>query len=133
MEPKFVDPKNTVTVYCNIFANPVADFEWFRNGNKLDPFLFVDEEDRGRIQIKGNSLTINHVMEKDSGVYQCLATNRLAKISDSVQIIVRPFAPIFKKAQFSTIYVFQNSTVLLPCVPEVFKRSEEKISECVTK
>lgn len=58
-----------ITVECMAKGYPKPQIEWFHNGKKLFS--------NSRIHIKGGLLSIKKSLAKDSGIYQCFATNDL--------------------------------------------------------
>lgn len=82
--------------------------------------LDLDQEDRGRINIRDNVLTINYLNDqRDPGMYQCRATNTLKTRYSSAQLRVLAFPPSFKKHPLeSETYAAELGNVTIKCNPE---------------
>lgn len=86
--------------------------------------LDLDPEDRGRINIKDNVITINYLNDqRDPGMYQCRATNTLKTRYSSAQLRVLAFPPSFKKHPLeSETYAAELGNVSIKCNPEAAPR-----------
>lgn len=85
---------------------------------------YMDMEDRGRIKIQDNVLTISYVdQDRDPGMYQCRASNTLKTSYSSAQLRVLAFKPSFKKSplEFET-YAAEGGNVTIKCHPEAAPR-----------
>jgi hypothetical protein len=85
---------------------------------------YLDPEDRGRIRIQDNVLTINYLdQERDPGMYQCRAANTLDTKYSSAQLRVLAFKPTFKKHPLeSETYAAEQGDVTIKCNPEAAPR-----------
>ena len=107
--PKFVrEPENVkafvtadVELRCDVFSVPAATVQWYKNGELLvesDYFQVRDTADEGSVDlllrslqiVRGTNLKILGVVEKDTGVYQCIASNPVGNVQASAQLQVLP-------------------------------------------
>lgn len=92
----------------------------------MPAMLNLDPEDRGRINIRDNVLTINYLNDKrDPGMYQCQASNTLKTRYSSAQLRVLAFQPSFKKNPVeSETYAAEGGNVTIKCNPEAAPRPQ---------
>lgn len=85
---------------------------------------YMDPEDRDRIRIQDNVLTIRSLdQERDPGMYQCRATNSLKTKYSSAQLRVLAFRPTFKKHPLEAeTYAADGGSVTIKCNPEAAPR-----------
>lgn len=116
---KHIDSRGELTWDCEAFGIPDVNYTWWRNGRQL-VMGYLDPEDRGRIRIQDNVLTITHVDdERDPGMYQCRASNTLRTKYSSAQLRVLAFKPSFKKRPIeSEVYAAEHGNVTIKCNPE---------------
>lgn len=81
---------------------------------------YLDSEERGRVKIQDNVLTISYLdQERDPGMYQCRASNTLKTKYSSAQLRVLAFKPTFKKHPLeSETYAADQGEVIIKCNPE---------------
>lgn len=116
---KHIDSRGQLVWTCEAFGIPDVNYTWWRNGRQL-VMGYLDPEDRGRIRIQDNVLTITHVDdERDPGMYQCRASNTLRSKYSSAQLRVLAFKPSFKKRPLeSETYAAEHGNVTIKCNPE---------------
>jgi hypothetical protein len=120
---KHVDSKGELVWTCEAFGIPDVNYTWWKNGRQL-VMGYLDPEDRGRIRIQDNVLTINYLdQERDPGMYQCRAANTLDTKYSSAQLRVLAFKPTFKKHPLeSETYAAEQGDVTIKCNPEAAPR-----------
>ncbi|KAL1492741.1 hypothetical protein ABEB36_010948 [Hypothenemus hampei] len=120
---KHIDKKSELVWTCEAFGIPDVNYTFFKDGRQLS-VLNLDPEDRGRINIKDNVLTINYLNDKrDPGMYQCRASNTLKTRYSSAQLRVLAFQPSFKKYPLeSETYAAEGGNVTIKCHPEAAPR-----------
>lgn len=72
---------------CEAFGKPDVTYTWLKNGKELRADN-LDPNDRSRYRIYDDVLTIDGVIERDQGMYQCKATNDLGSAYSSGQLRV---------------------------------------------
>ncbi|XP_017779518.1 PREDICTED: contactin-like [Nicrophorus vespilloides] len=116
---KHVDSKGELVWTCEAFGIPDVNYTWWKNGRQL-VMGYMDSEDRTRIKIQDNVLTITDLDDdRDPGMYQCRATNTLKTRYSSAQLRVLSFKPSFKKHPLeSETYAAEHGNVTIVCKPE---------------
>ncbi|XP_066248303.1 contactin [Euwallacea similis] len=119
LSDKHIDKKGELVWTCEAFGIPDVNYTFFKDGKQLS-VLNLDPEDRGRINIKDNVLTINYLNDqRDPGMYQCSASNTLKTRYSSAQLRVLAFPPTFKKKPLeSETYAAEGGNVTIKCRPE---------------
>ncbi|CAH0562661.1 unnamed protein product [Brassicogethes aeneus] len=120
---KHIDKKGQLVWTCEAFGIPDVNYTWWKNGRQL-VMGYLEPEDRGRVKIQDNVLTISHLDdERDPGMYQCRAFNTLKTRYSSAQLRVLAFKPSFKKTPLeSETYAAEQGNVTLKCNPEAAPR-----------
>ncbi|XP_050293568.1 contactin isoform X2 [Anthonomus grandis grandis] len=120
---KHIDKKGELVWTCEAFGIPDVNYTFFKNGKELS-MLELDPEDRGRIHIRDNVLTISYLNNnRDPGMYQCRASNTLKTRYSSAQLRVLAFPPSFKKHPLeSETYAAEGGNVTIRCNPEAAPR-----------
>uniref|UniRef100_A0A0N5A0L5 Contactin n=1 Tax=Parastrongyloides trichosuri TaxID=131310 RepID=A0A0N5A0L5_PARTI len=117
-------PTNTtIELRCPLMVNKFQDYyekdtslEWFKNGIPINPLLMADE-DRTRIIINYDHLTILNSKERDSGTYQCLATNDVSYDTTYCYVKVQDSLPKFHSKQFpKKIIAIKGVKLDVPCL-----------------
>ncbi|XP_022084069.1 neogenin-like isoform X5 [Acanthaster planci] len=87
---------SSVTLNCNAYGIPGPTTTWYKEGEELEP---------GDIYlVSAGSLTIEQVIQEDSGIYQCVADNRLENIQAAAELIVlREGVPIPTRPPTTTV------------------------------
>lgn len=84
LEDVFIKSGGRLKLHCRVDGNPLPSIQWFKNGKKI--------ESKGRIKIKNkrkqSKLTIKTVRQKDSGEYECQASNVVQHETVSSKAIV---------------------------------------------
>ena len=75
---------DNVTVYCIFEADPVADIDWFFDGQRLNADSAKYEFSSNKVQ-----LIIKSVSFSDSGLYSCVATNVFGTSNSTVLLKVQ--------------------------------------------
>lgn len=119
LKDKHVDSRGELVWTCEAFGIPDVNYTWFKNGRQL-VMGYMDPEDRGRIKIQDNVLTVTQVdADRDPGMYQCRASNTLKTSYSSAQLRVLAFKPTFKKHPLEAeTYAAEQGNVTLKCNPE---------------
>ena len=87
LENQNVDLGSNVTWSCPANGVPAVTYQWYRNATLLNSTT-MDADDKSRITINNNILTINNVQFKDAGMYQCAGTNTYGTMLSSAQLRV---------------------------------------------
>ncbi|VVC34534.1 Hypothetical protein CINCED_3A024063 [Cinara cedri] len=116
---KYMDNDDTLTWSCEAFGVPDVTYKWFKNGKPLE-IEKLDSSDQMRYSIQDNVLTIRFLKDdKDSGMYQCQASNTLKTRYSSAQLKVLRISPSFKKKPVkSEIYGAEGKNLTIECNPE---------------
>ncbi|KAK9889197.1 hypothetical protein WA026_004476 [Henosepilachna vigintioctopunctata] len=119
LKDKHIDNRGQLVWTCEAFGIPDVNYTWWKNGRQL-VLGYLPQEDRGRINIQDNVLTISPVIEdRDAGMYQCRAANTLKIRYSSAQLRVLSFKPSFKKHPVeSETYAAEQGNVTIKCNPE---------------
>ncbi|XP_057652877.1 contactin [Diorhabda carinulata] len=123
LKDRHMDSKSELVWTCEAFGIPDVNYTWWKNGRQLVQG-YLDIEDRGRIKIQDNVLTISYLdQERDPGMYQCRASNTLKTSYSSAQLRVLVFKPSFKKnpLEFES-YAAEGGNVTIKCNPEAAPR-----------
>ncbi|ENN74113.1 hypothetical protein D910_11524 [Dendroctonus ponderosae] len=122
---KHIDKKGDLVWTCEAFGIPDVNYTFFKDGRQFS-MLNLDPEDRGRINIRDNVLTISYLNDKrDPGMYQCQASNTLKTRYSSAQLRVLAFQPSFKKNPVeSETYAAEGGNVTIKCNPEAAPRPQ---------
>ncbi|KHJ46957.1 immunoglobulin I-set domain protein [Trichuris suis] len=84
-----------ITLSCNATAEPTPSIEWFKEGKLLHT---------------GNDLVMANITYKDYGEYECIASNVVATIKQSVRLKVTDTPP--QKLQHATVEVVNKKAIL---------------------
>ncbi|KFM77954.1 Contactin, partial [Stegodyphus mimosarum] len=118
LENKVVDKGSTVVWTCEAFGKPDVTYNWLKNGKLLQRENF-DISDSSRYRIYNNVLSIDNVIERDEGMYQCKATNHLGSSYSSAQLRVITLKPTFTKYPLdSEMFAAEGGNITIPCRPE---------------
>ncbi|XP_045481618.1 contactin isoform X1 [Harmonia axyridis] len=119
LKDKHIDRRGELVWTCEAFGIPDVNYTWWKDGRQL-VLGYLPPEDRGRINIQDNVLTISPVDEdRDPGMYQCRAANTLKTKYSSAQLRVLSFKPSFKKHPVeSETYAAEQGNVTIRCNPE---------------
>ena len=72
---QYADSAGNLTWRCEASGEPAVTYSWLKNGVGFNS-TSIPPEDRGRITISNNVVTINNLnAERDDGMYQCAAYN----------------------------------------------------------
>ncbi|KAM6172496.1 contactin-5 isoform 1-T1 [Erethizon dorsatum] len=104
--------ENKVALNCEVRANPVPSYRWLRNGTLIDL-----ESDYRYSLIDGTFIISNPSEAKDSGQYQCLATNSFGSILSREAMLQFAYLGNFSGRTRSAVSVRQGQGVVLMCSP----------------
>uniref|UniRef100_A0A663MAV3 Ig-like domain-containing protein n=1 Tax=Athene cunicularia TaxID=194338 RepID=A0A663MAV3_ATHCN len=121
--------------HCLVTGSPHPSIHWYKDGVLLEGDRYCVQEEQGG----SHSLTIEDLMQSDSGQYKCIATNRAGTITCSAHLHVRqriPGVPYFAREPDSVrcapgfTAVFEYTVAGEPC-PDVqwFKGTEQLFSD----
>ncbi|KAK3596412.1 hypothetical protein CHS0354_020659 [Potamilus streckersoni] len=98
---------------CEVRAKPWATYTWYKNSLTLTN---VPRE----VEIRENVLWIRRLDKtRDSGMYQCIATNAFGSATSGAQLRVLSFKPNFVKNPLSPeILAGEGGNVTIDCAPE---------------
>ncbi|GIX76577.1 contactin, partial [Caerostris extrusa] len=118
LEHKIVDKGSDMLWTCEAFGKPDVTYTWLKNSNILRIESF-DSDDANRYRIYENILSINNVMERDEGMYQCKASNHLGSSYSSGQLRVITMKPSFTKYPLNNeMFAAEGGNITIPCRPE---------------
>ncbi|XP_066924227.1 protein sax-3-like [Clytia hemisphaerica] len=89
---------------CKVRSNPTAKVTWKR--------IFWSMP-AGRVHVRENTLTINHVQYSDEGFYVCEADNFLGKDKKTIQLKIKPFE--MHQTSASKIYIPSGENATISC------------------
>uniref|UniRef100_A0A2K6KXT5 Contactin-5 n=1 Tax=Rhinopithecus bieti TaxID=61621 RepID=A0A2K6KXT5_RHIBE len=101
-----------VALNCEVRGNPVPSYRWLRNGTEIDL-----ESDYRYSLIDGTFIISNPSEAKDSGHYQCLATNTLGSILSREATLQFAYLGNFSGRTRSAVSVREGQGVVLMCSP----------------
>ncbi|XP_063112265.1 contactin-5 [Cavia porcellus] len=104
--------ENKVALNCEVRANPVPSYRWLRNGTQIDL-----ESDYRYSLIDGTFIINNPSEAKDSGQYQCLATNSFGSILSREATLQFAYLGNFSGRTRSAVSVREGQGVVLMCSP----------------
>uniref|UniRef100_A0A8D8PYU4 Protein sidekick n=1 Tax=Cacopsylla melanoneura TaxID=428564 RepID=A0A8D8PYU4_9HEMI len=87
-------PDMRAEIICNVYANPPAKVEWFRDGTPVKVGGRIDMH----VSSEKHTLLIRHVRDTDFGNYMCQTSNLLGSSQQFVQLSGIPNMPIFLKS-----------------------------------
>ncbi|XP_003253076.1 contactin-5 [Nomascus leucogenys] len=101
-----------VALNCEVRGNPIPSYRWLRNGTEIDL-----ESDYRYSLIDGTFIISNPSEAKDSGHYQCLATNTLGSILSREATLQFAYLGNFSGRTRSAVSVREGQGVVLMCSP----------------
>ncbi|XP_058426740.1 contactin-5 [Marmota monax] len=101
-----------VALNCEVRGNPVPSYRWLRNGTEIDL-----ESDYRYSLIDGTFIINNPNEAKDSGHYQCLATNTFGSILSREATLQFAYLGNFSGRTRSAVSVREGQGVVLMCSP----------------
>ncbi|XP_063976388.1 fasciclin-2 isoform X2 [Diachasmimorpha longicaudata] len=115
-----------VEITCKAFGRPPPEVT-FKKQTSTKPFVkgLQPEEDRIQLQAmydnqRGEtvaSLTIQNILRKDDGLYECIATNKVATAYKSGHLTVE-FPPSFESMDNQTMWSWEQRPINLTCIAE---------------
>lgn len=87
-------PDMRAEVVCNVYANPPAKVEWFRDGTPVALQSRLDTH----VTSEKHALLLRHLQDSDFGNYMCRASNHLGLSQGFVQLSAIPNTPVFLKS-----------------------------------
>ncbi|GFS02413.1 contactin, partial [Elysia marginata] len=108
-----LDVGSRLAWHCEAAGMPSPVYTWYKNGD-----LFTGDASAG-IVVERNSLTIEKVeVQRDSGMYQCAATNQYGTTYSTAQLRVLKIAPTFdKRPMIKSKTAARGGDVTLICSP----------------
>ncbi|XP_060035698.1 contactin-5 isoform X2 [Erinaceus europaeus] len=101
-----------IALNCEVRGNPAPGYRWLRNGTEIDL-----ESDYRYSLIDGSFIISNPSEAKDSGLYQCLATNALGSVLSREAILQFAYLGNFSGRTRSAVSVREGQGVVLMCSP----------------
>ncbi|CEF70695.1 Contactin [Strongyloides ratti] len=113
---------STIDLRCRLLINSMHEYyskdiqlEWFKDGIPINPIL-MNSEDRVRFIINNDHLTILNAQVRDSGTYQCLATNEISYDTTYSYVKISNYEPKFFFSQFpKKIIAIKGVQLDIPC------------------
>ncbi|KAI5736237.1 hypothetical protein M8J76_001326 [Diaphorina citri] len=87
-------PDMRAEIICNVYANPPAKVEWFRDGTAITLGGRIDMH----VSSEKHSLLVRHIKDTDFGNYMCQASNNLGSSQQFIQLSGIPNIPVFQKS-----------------------------------
>ncbi|XP_038936629.1 contactin-5 isoform X3 [Rattus norvegicus] len=101
-----------VALNCEVRGNPSPTYRWLRNGTEIDL-----ESDYRYSMIDGTFIINNPSESRDSGLYQCLATNTFGSILSREATLQFAYLGNFSGRTRSAVSVREGQGVVLMCSP----------------
>lgn len=101
-----------ITFHCEARGNPSPHYRWQLNGSDLN----LSMEYRYKLN-GGNLVVVNPSRNRDTGNYQCFATNSLGTIVSREAKLQFAYLENFKTKMRSTVSVREGQGVVLLCGP----------------
>ncbi|XP_006150167.1 contactin-5 [Tupaia chinensis] len=101
-----------IALNCEVLSNPAPTYRWLRNGTEIDL-----ESDYRYSLIDGTFIISNPSEAKDSGHYQCLATNTFGSILSREATLQFAYLGNFSGRTRSAVSVREGQGVVLLCSP----------------
>uniref|UniRef100_A0A7N4PUK0 Contactin 3 n=1 Tax=Sarcophilus harrisii TaxID=9305 RepID=A0A7N4PUK0_SARHA len=101
-----------VTLNCEAKGNPSPHYRWQLNGSDID----LSMEYRYKLN-GGNLVVINPNRNRDTGIYQCFASNSLGTVVSKEAKLQFAYLENFKTKMRSTVSVREGQGVVLLCGP----------------
>ncbi|XP_075822947.1 contactin-5 [Microtus pennsylvanicus] len=101
-----------VALNCEVRGNPAPTYRWLRNGTEIDL-----ESDYRYSLIDGTFIISNPSEVRDSGLYQCLATNTFGSILSREATLQFAYLGNFSGRTRSAVSVREGQGVVLMCSP----------------
>ncbi|XP_073678802.1 basement membrane-specific heparan sulfate proteoglycan core protein-like [Garra rufa] len=95
---------NSVEFECHAVGDPEPTVRWSKVGGSLPD----------HVEIRGNILRIDHVVESDSGQYRCTATNNVGSEYNQVVLNIQSLPQISAQPESKEVTV--GSDAILPCI-----------------
>uniref|UniRef100_A0A673N5J0 Cell adhesion molecule-related/down-regulated by oncogenes n=1 Tax=Sinocyclocheilus rhinocerous TaxID=307959 RepID=A0A673N5J0_9TELE len=95
---------NSVEFECHAIGDPEPTVRWSKMGGSLPD----------HVEIRGNILRIDHVVESDSGQYRCTATNNVGSEYNQVVLNIQSLPQISAQPESKEVTV--GSDAVLPCI-----------------
>ncbi|XP_016113250.1 LOW QUALITY PROTEIN: basement membrane-specific heparan sulfate proteoglycan core protein-like [Sinocyclocheilus grahami] len=95
---------NSVEFECHAIGDPEPTVRWSKVGGSLPD----------HVEIRGNILRIDHVVESDSGQYRCTATNNVGSEYNQVVLNIQSLPQISAQPESKDVTV--GSDAVLPCI-----------------
>ncbi|XP_055610566.1 obscurin isoform X4 [Uranotaenia lowii] len=95
LEDTDVDENTTLTLEVEIYAEPVPEITWYKNGQPVqtDARLTIKRDSQ---RVENYTLTLTMVRGTDSGDYEVRAVNSLGTASSKSRVVVQTSPEIFK-------------------------------------
>ncbi|XP_041348277.1 contactin-like [Gigantopelta aegis] len=114
-----VDVGSKLIWYCEADGRPIPTYSWYKNGQPITNVSGVISASRNRLVIEKLD------KDRDSGMYQCAATNSHGTTLSSGQIRVLEFKPNFRKTPLEKrISAARGGNVTIVCNPESAPQAE---------
>lgn len=111
-EEQIVPQKGDIVLPAKVSGNPTPEITWLRNNVPLKPSDRVEQTFDG----KNVKLHIKKAdADKDSGIYKCIASSPLGKVSHGARVIVEVDDVVFTKQLKKTISIQEGQTLTLEC------------------
>lgn len=123
LEDQVLGEREMLSWECEAFGLPKVSYSWFKNGEEL-LVSNLSPLDQARYLIRDNKFIIDSVVrERDSGMYQCRATNQHGSAFSSAQLRVTNLRPTADKDPMPlTIQAMVDQNVTIPCYVEAIPK-----------
>lgn len=119
LENQVLGEREPLNWECEAFGLPKVIYAWYKNGEELKPNT-LSPLDSARYSIKDNKFSIDSVQrERDSGMYQCKATNQHGSAFSSAQLRIINMRPNADKDPMPlSVQAMVDQNVTIPCYVE---------------
>lgn len=123
LEDQVLGEREPLSWECESFGLPKVTYSWFKNGEEIVP-ANLSPLDYARYQIKDNRFTIDSVQrERDSGMYQCRASNQHGIAYSSAQLRIMNLRPTDNKDPMPLhVIAMVDTNVSIPCDVEAIPK-----------
>lgn len=123
LEDQVLGEREYLNWECEAYGLPQVTYSWYKNGEEIS-MSSLSPIDQNRYQIKENKFIIDSVQrDRDSGMYQCRASNQHGAAFSSAQLRILNLRPSTAKNPLPiNIHVMVDQNITIPCNVEAIPR-----------